>query len=1025
MARASSNYTLGANADQYNQAMRSAEESTKGVGSAQKKLEGDADKSASAMDRFSAKVDAGREKLNTFGKVALTAGAAMTAALIKNGLAVTDTLGKTADKLNVATEKLQGLRHAAEITGAGSDKLDKGLEKLTIRVSEAAAGSGVAAKSFNALGLSADQLVAKSPDEIFEIVSDRMNRVESSTQKAKIAYDIFGRSGVDLINTMALGSEGLAEMQREAEAAGVAIGRIDVAKAEIANDSMFRVRQQVQGFSQHLAIGAAPIITKVSELLFDMGQEAGGMGEVATKAIDYIVTGVGVMADGVHGLKIGWLGMKLAFQGAAIAVLSGLDWLAEGAHDLWYGLPWNDEREYTSMFDGFLSTLESEFDESRERIDKALMRELPSQSIKRFVNESRDSFDEQATSVVNSQARITGALLTVDDVTAELAGKTASATDDIAKSWKGVRTQVSGLFTEISTKGVGAIDTFIDGWIAGGNKLAAEFATNTAFQMLSGLASEGGYQNLSDVLSSQVSGATFESLFGDLSTLFTRSESAGDSSTSGVQILVGEIGSELQGPPVSRQGSTGVTDDQVGDASSGSMGGIWGALIAFGVSRAITDLQNGTYTIGDLFSGQAANDKYGDKLGQFQPILLSNRQIENTIAAHAGPLEQYLYNQVPTLGGTTAKFIDDVFGMQAGRNNAAAAEFDIFAGTGRAYGIGKSFDQANLDTAEAVLAALQEFSGLIGGGDFSGRVKIGNRSGVKFNGQKYESIDDFLNFGYEEIINSAQNLDPTLRGLLLQSEGTAIERGQLAASLVNTRTVANTSASTNAFDAYVAGTESLHDTYLRTSTVLNELIASNDGTVESYDRIVEAGTASKDALFELAFSIRQLGEATVEQAEAQAQAIRESVLSREELGAVREYEFRLLTNQLSGLTDPEDIAENASRRLELNAAIWRGFTDEERAANAELFEQRALSIGTETQSQLDSIEAVLVANEDARNQALHDMMQGNLDQVREQNEIGLDAANLNYQAALMNLNAAQINAGQPVTQPSQPEEIVN
>jgi hypothetical protein len=98
----------------------------------------------------------GRRSLADFGKGVRRIAAGMGAlfaggagvvgftALVKNSLQSADALAKTSDKLGLATEKLAGLQHAAELTGAGTRTLDMGLQRMTRRVSEAAQGTGEA-----------------------------------------------------------------------------------------------------------------------------------------------------------------------------------------------------------------------------------------------------------------------------------------------------------------------------------------------------------------------------------------------------------------------------------------------------------------------------------------------------------------------------------------------------------------------------------------------------------------------------------------------------------------------------------------------------------------------------------------------------------------------------------------------------------------------------------------------------------------------------------------------------------------
>ena len=158
-----------------------------------------------------------------WGVVAGTAAAATTTALVKSGLSTVDTLAKTSDKLGIATESLARYRFAAEQTGVAQKTADIAMQRFTRRLADAAAGAGPAVKAFEALGLSAEQLVQLKPDEAFAKVADKMNLVENSSQKVSLAFKLFDSSGVDLLNTLAAGSLGLAELGAQADAAGLSI----------------------------------------------------------------------------------------------------------------------------------------------------------------------------------------------------------------------------------------------------------------------------------------------------------------------------------------------------------------------------------------------------------------------------------------------------------------------------------------------------------------------------------------------------------------------------------------------------------------------------------------------------------------------------------------------------------------------------------------------------------------------------------------------------------------------------------
>jgi len=269
-------------------------------------------------------------KAAKWGAAAVTAGAVATAAMVKSGLASADALAKTSDKLGVTTEALARLRFAAEQTGVETKTFDIALQRFTRRLADAAAGTGPAVKAFDALGLSAKDLVELSPDKAFARVAEQMGNVDNQTSKVALAFKLFDSEGVALVNTLALGESGLAAMAEEADILGLSLSRIDAAKVEAANDAINKISKGFSGLSQHLAVKFAPILTDIADRMFGVAKEAGGMGEVATGVFDYMVKAVGFVANAIRGLEIIFKTIGLAVEVFAYTFIKSFDVILSG-----------------------------------------------------------------------------------------------------------------------------------------------------------------------------------------------------------------------------------------------------------------------------------------------------------------------------------------------------------------------------------------------------------------------------------------------------------------------------------------------------------------------------------------------------------------------------------------------------------------------------------------------------------------------------------------------------------------------
>ena len=290
-------------------------------------------------------------KVAAFGGalVAAAAGAGM-ASMIKNSFTAMDAAAKMADRFGIATEALTGLQHAANITGAGLEGMNKGLGFLSKTLGEAKTGIGEGRQALEKLGLSVDELTEIPLDQAFGKISDAMKNLTSQTDKAFVASKLFGRGGLALLNTMELGSEGLKKMAEEALKLGLAFTRIDAAMVEQANDAIARMQAVFIGIFNLVAVQLAPLIEGLTNKFVAFALEGQGMGERISsgfksvlmsiaKGIDLVkaLTGVFQIAQGIIGgvlaIVAGWINIVAQSWIALTQLVPGLGdaFEAEGA----------------------------------------------------------------------------------------------------------------------------------------------------------------------------------------------------------------------------------------------------------------------------------------------------------------------------------------------------------------------------------------------------------------------------------------------------------------------------------------------------------------------------------------------------------------------------------------------------------------------------------------------------------------------------------------------------------------------
>ncbi len=270
-----------------------------------------------------------------------TAGAAVAAAgslaLVYNQqAAVIDQTAKFADRIGISTEALTQFRHASELTGVGAKNLDMSLQRMTRRIAEAATGSGEAAPALKQLGLDAQALGQMTPDQQLYTLADAFTQVESQSERVRLAFKLFDSEGVGMVNMLAGGSDGLRTMADEADRLGITLSRIDAAKVEMANDSMYKVGVTTTALKQEITTQLAPIVAALAEEFLAYSQQFGGMNSMIAEGIHSTVSGIGFMADSLRGVQliidgmtVAWDGFKLGFMVASQAITTGLHELGQ------------------------------------------------------------------------------------------------------------------------------------------------------------------------------------------------------------------------------------------------------------------------------------------------------------------------------------------------------------------------------------------------------------------------------------------------------------------------------------------------------------------------------------------------------------------------------------------------------------------------------------------------------------------------------------------------------------------------
>lgn len=196
---------------------------------------------------------------------------------VTDSAAFADEILTLSAQTHLSTDTLQEFYYATELMDVPVETVSKSLTKLTNTMADADAGSASASETFEKLGINIYDTDGsmRSAESVFYEMIDAMGQVANETERDAMAYDLFGRSAKELNPLIEMGSEGLADLQAEAHAAGAVMDGDMLGSLGAVDDAMQRMDQAVQVVQRNFAVALAPAISAVGEELASLSADAG------------------------------------------------------------------------------------------------------------------------------------------------------------------------------------------------------------------------------------------------------------------------------------------------------------------------------------------------------------------------------------------------------------------------------------------------------------------------------------------------------------------------------------------------------------------------------------------------------------------------------------------------------------------------------------------------------------------------------------------------------------------------------
>jgi len=204
--------------------------------------------------------------------LAAAATATALAVIINKSFEYIDTLDKTSRRTGIATDTLQAFQLAAIESGSSVEQAQKGLEKFSRSIGDAASGLKTQADIFKDLGISLRDSLGqmRDPTQILFEVAEGLKNLGSEAERSRVLANLFGRAGMQMSEVFRDGAEGLERFNERARQLGIILPDQVIKNVAKFNDQFSVLKLQVKAVGNNISGALVPAFSLVVGELTNM-----------------------------------------------------------------------------------------------------------------------------------------------------------------------------------------------------------------------------------------------------------------------------------------------------------------------------------------------------------------------------------------------------------------------------------------------------------------------------------------------------------------------------------------------------------------------------------------------------------------------------------------------------------------------------------------------------------------------------------------------------------------------------------
>ncbi|WP_375193120.1 hypothetical protein [Marinobacter sp.] len=270
--------------------------------------------------------------VTAIGSFALGGGGLL--ALANNAITAADEIGKTAQRLGLATTELQRYQFAAEVSGISTNEFNTAFQRLGRRLGEAAQGFGEARPALASLGIAIRDVQGnlRPTNEVFDEAIQKLAGLEDITLRNALAAKLFDSEGVKLVQ---LGNN-LANLKEQAGELGLIIPPELIENAEELSNQLTIVQKTLSVKMTAALVKFAPQLDRLANGALLVAENFDSIVAALADVAQLVVTiKLASMIQGLYGIAAasiaaakGLNATRAALRGLKIASVVGVAFLA-------------------------------------------------------------------------------------------------------------------------------------------------------------------------------------------------------------------------------------------------------------------------------------------------------------------------------------------------------------------------------------------------------------------------------------------------------------------------------------------------------------------------------------------------------------------------------------------------------------------------------------------------------------------------------------------------------------------------